>query len=223
MARSRVPVGRASREPRATDVGLPSPPGWSRQYLLLMKARNAPFMALAWIVGLTWFLAAAPGVVASDQRAKGEPQVVDAGKYAFPVVLSDAQWKSRLTPMQYRVLRQKGTEYPFTGVYDEFFQEGTYYSAATGQPLFSSKTKFDSGSGWPSFFEPIDPDAVVLQVDNTFGMRRVEVLDSLSGSHLGHVFDDGPAPTGKRYCMNSAALIFVPKGGKPPQVLASTR
>jgi peptide-methionine (R)-S-oxide reductase len=186
-----------------------------------MKARIAPAMAL--ILGLTWLAGAAPGGIAADKSAaKSEPQVVDAS-YRFPVALSDAEWKKRLTPMQYRVLRQKDTEYPFTGIYDEFSQEGTYYSAATGQPLFSSKTKFDSGTGWPSFYEPISPDAVVLQVDNSYGMSRIEVLDSLSGSHLGHVFDDGPPPTGKRYCMNSAALFFVPTGGKPPRLLASTK
>jgi peptide-methionine (R)-S-oxide reductase len=189
-----------------------------------MKARNAPLTAIMAILGLTWLAAAAPSAVASDLRgAKSEPQMVDASSYKFPVVLSDSEWKKRLTPMQYQVLREKDTEYPFTGIYDEFFQEGTYYSAATGQPLFSSKAKFDSGTGWPSFYEPISPDAVVLQVDNSYGMRRVEVLDSLSGSHLGHVFDDGPPPTGKRYCMNSAALLFVPKGGRPPKTLEATR
>ncbi len=184
-----------------------------------MKANNAPFAALTVIVSLAWLVSAAPGATASDVRAAtDEPRMVDAS-YKFPVVLSDAEWQKRLTPMQYRVLRQKDTEYPFTGIYDEFFQEGTYYSAATGQPLFSSKDKFDSGTGWPSFTRPISPDAVVLHVDNSYGMSRIEVLDSLSGSHLGHVFDDGPAPTGKRYCMNSAALLFVPKGGNPPRRL----
>ncbi len=207
--------------------GLAGPTRSSRrplpQYLCFMTARIPPVKAIAVILGLGLLVVAAPFVTAADQQtAKGEPQVID-GSHRFPVVLSDTEWKSRLTPMQYRVLRQKDTEYPFTGIYDEFFQEGTYYSAATGQPLFSSRTKFDSGTGWPSFFEPISPDAVVLQVDNSYGMQRIEVLDSLSGSHLGHVFDDGPAPTGKRYCMNSAALLFVPTGGSPPKVLASTK
>ncbi len=142
-----------------------------------------------------------------------------ARKASYPVSLTDNEWRKRLTPFQYEILRQAGTEQPFTGEYDQNHRAGTYYSAATGQPLFASKTKFDSGTGWPSFYEPISPDAVKYVVDTSYGMTRIEVLDSLSGSHLGHVFDDGPAPTGLRYCMNSAAMIFVPEGGTPPKIL----
>src|ERR1700743_674065 len=137
-------------------------------------------------------------------------------KTQFPMNLTADQWKARLTSDQYYILREKGTERAFTGKYDHFYEKGTYSSAASLQPVFSSDTKFNSGTGWPSFYAPINPDAVRLVRDNSDGMQRIEVVDSKSGSHLGHVFDDGPNPTGKRYCMNSAALIFVPAGGKPP-------
>jgi len=144
------------------------------------------------------------------------PVIVDGGT-AFPMQMSDAQWKSKLTAEQYTILRKKGTERPFTGKYNHFYEKGTYYSAASLQAVFSSETKFDSGTGWPSFYAPINSDAVRLIKYNSEVIERMEVVDSKSGSHLGHVFDDGPAPTGKRYCINSAALIFVPAGGKPPE------
>jgi peptide-methionine (R)-S-oxide reductase len=143
-------------------------------------------------------------------------------KHGFPVNLDDKAWRARLKPEQYYVLRQQGTERPFTGEYDKNTREGVYYSAATGQPLFSSEAKYDSGTGWPSFYEPISPGAVLYRVDHDIGMPRIEIIDSLSGSHLGHVFEDGPAPTGLRYCMNSVSLYFVPKGGTPPPVLGKT-
>jgi peptide-methionine (R)-S-oxide reductase len=151
----------------------------------------------------------------SKNTAYPDPPVASPNT-KYPVSMTDAEWKSRLTPDQYYILREKGTERAFTGKYDHFYQKGTYYSAASLEPLFSSDAKFDSHTGWPSFFAPITPDAVRLVKDNSDGMERWEVVDGKSGSHLGHVFDDGPAPTGKRYCMNSAALIFVPAGGKPP-------
>ena len=135
------------------------------------------------------------------------------------VELNDEQWRQRLSSLEYHILRERGTERAFSGKYDKFYQEGTYYSAATGQPLFHSSTKFDSGSGWPSFYMPIDAAAVVLIEDNTLYGKRVEVLDSSSGSHLGHVFPDGPEPTGLRYCINSSTLLFVPQGGELPEIV----
>ncbi|MCU0862070.1 MAG: peptide-methionine (R)-S-oxide reductase MsrB [Methanomassiliicoccales archaeon] len=125
------------------------------------------------------------------------------------VVKSDEQWKRELTADQYRILRLKGTELPFHNEYYANKRQGSYLCAGCGNKLFSSKAKYDSGTGWPSFVEPISPDAVEFQDDKTFRTVRTEVVCARCGGHLGHVFDDGPLPTGKRYCMNSGSLRFV--------------
>jgi peptide-methionine (R)-S-oxide reductase len=124
---------------------------------------------------------------------------------------TDADWRQELSPEEYHILREKGTERAFTGEYYKTKTPGTYLCRACGNELFSSDTKYESGSGWPSFYEPLKADAVEEHADDSYGMRRVEITCARCGSHLGHVFPDGPRPTGMRYCMNSASLKLEPK------------
>jgi peptide-methionine (R)-S-oxide reductase len=132
---------------------------------------------------------------------------------ADKVEKSEDEWRAQLTPEQYRVMRQKGTERAFTGAYHATKAPGAYHCAGCGQPLFDAAAKFDSGTGWPSFFAPIDEHAVACETDRSHAMVRTEVLCSRCDAHLGHVFPDGPEPTGQRYCMNSVALKLEPKEG----------
>jgi peptide-methionine (R)-S-oxide reductase len=121
---------------------------------------------------------------------------------------SEEEWREALSPEQYRIIREKGTERAFTGAYWDNHEKGMYRCAACGEPLFDSETKFDSGTGWPSFYQPVNAEAVADERDTSYGMQRDEVLCAACGGHLGHVFPDGPRPTGLRYCINSASLKF---------------
>ena len=128
----------------------------------------------------------------------------------YPVRKTDAQWRAQLDPMQYKVARQAATERPFTGQFWDHWSDGAYRCVGCGQVLFESAAKFDAGCGWPSWWKEIEPGRIERLVDDTLGMRRVEVRCAACGTHLGHVFDDGPEPTGERFCINSAAIDFVP-------------
>lgn len=146
---------------------------------------------------------------ATQTPEKIEEKTIIAGSFDESKSKTNEEWKQLLTPEQYYILREEGTETPFTGELLDNKEKGVYVSAGCDIPVFSSDAKYDSKTGWPSFYEAINEDAVVLREDNSLGYKRIEVLDKCGG-HLGHVFDDGPEPTGKRFCINSDALIFIP-------------
>jgi len=147
------------------------------------------------------------GLAATRVFSAGKP---DKAAKQFEITKTEAEWKKLLTPEQYYVLREHGTEYAFSSPRDKNYEPGTYHCAGCDLPLFSSETKFNSGTGWPSFWEPLD-NAIGTSKDRSFFMTRTEVHCRRCGGHLGHVFEDGPPPTGLRYCMNGVALKFVPK------------
>ncbi len=147
---------------------------------------------------------AAPGAYPKPAAVTGKPG-------EFPVRKTDAEWRKQLTPAQYYILRQGGTERPFANKYFDNHAAGTYYCAADHNLLFSSNTKFESGTGWPSFWAPVSNASVKVKSDESFGMSRDEIVCAKCGGHLGHIFSDGPKPTGERYCMDSDAMLFEKK------------
>jgi peptide-methionine (R)-S-oxide reductase len=153
----------------------------------------------------------------------GVPQTVSVHPTNFEVDKTDDQWRAELSSEEYAVLRAKGTERAFTGEYWDHHDHGTYVCAGCGQPLFSSEAKFESGTGWPSYWQPVAEGAVALDADRSLGIPRVEVLCGRCGGHLGHVFNDGPAPTGQRYCINSVSMDFEPTPAAAPAAAPSAK
>jgi peptide-methionine (R)-S-oxide reductase len=149
------------------------------------------------------FLACAQ--ISDNHNSKG---LTTATMDTFEIKKSEEEWRKQLSPVQFNILREKGTERPYTGAYDKFYEEGTYYCAACSTELFASKTKYNSGCGWPAFYEPSINKNIVEKRDLSHGMVRIEVMCAKCGGHLGHVFTDGPKPTGLRYCINSESLRF---------------
>lgn len=164
---------------------------------------------IAGLCAMLGLAACGSGAHAEETEKPEQPDAATAS--ADKVHKTEAEWREMLSPMQYKVLREKGTERAFTGEYWDHKGDGVYVCAGCGQKLYDSKAKFKSGTGWPSYYEAVTPTAVATESDNSWIMSRTELLCSRCGGHLGHVFDDGPQPTGKRHCINSASLEFVPR------------
>jgi peptide methionine sulfoxide reductase msrA/msrB len=175
--------------------------------------KNPIVLLLILAVGIAAAVFAYPKIFrppAATERSAEQENVKRAEVKAFAKP-SDEELRKQLTELQYQVTQHEGTERPFQNEYWDNKKDGIYVDIVSGEPLFSSKHKYKSGTGWPSFYQPIEGAQIVEKIDNQFFAQRVEVRSKLADSHLGHVFDDGPAPTGKRYCMNSAAMRFIPK------------
>ncbi len=188
----------------------------NRRYFLSTVGAVGAFAALSRFTGLAGVLLPGDHVATANAVAAGnaiaKAKAIDGtakAKGIKKVIKTDAEWKQILTPDQYNVTREKGTERAFTSPLNDIHDEGIFECVACELPVFSSKAKFDSGTGWPSFYEPISKESVQEQVDKSLFEKRTEVLCARCDSHLGHVFDDGPRPTGLRYCMNGVALKFV--------------
>lgn len=163
------------------------------------------------VIVLIACLLAGAVALAQETKSKEKPAAKKEKKVIEKVVKTDEEWQQILSPLQFNILRKKGTERAFTGEYWNNHEDGVYVCAACGLELFAAKHKFDSGTGWPSYWQPIAKENVATETDNSHGMQRVEVLCARCGGHLGHIFDDGPRPTGLRYCINSVSLKFVKK------------
>ncbi|MFI5395385.1 MAG: peptide-methionine (R)-S-oxide reductase MsrB [Candidatus Binatia bacterium] len=163
-----------------------------------------------WMVPGAVLFVACVAVANSGDGASAQPPAVEGKPMGQKVIKSEEEWRQVLTPEQFAVCRQKGTERAFTGKYWDNHEKGVYRCAVCGAELFSSDAKFDSGTGWPSFWEPINKESIQTDDDSSLFMKRTEVRCAVCGSHLGHVFNDGPAPTGLRYCLNSVCLDFQP-------------